>query len=100
LLGNSLDCYRINISFRQDISTAQIITAHPNHQQKFIMAKIVIQELNLTISQLVDTAPSQLNVVDSTAIRAISTQEAQAINGGWGFRSFWLGHSPISRFFD
>jgi hypothetical protein len=64
------------------------------------MSKIVIKELSLTISQLVDTNPSPQHPVESAAVREISTQEAQAINGGWGFQSFWLGHSFISRFFD
>ncbi len=55
------------------------------------MAKISIQELSLTISQLVDTDPSQQHLVESAVIRAISAQEAQAINGGWHFSLFHLG---------
>lgn len=64
------------------------------------MAKIVVQELSLTISQLVGTDLSQQHLVESAAIRELSVEEIQAINGGWGFRSFWLGHSPIGRFLD
>jgi hypothetical protein len=64
------------------------------------MSKIVIKELSLTISQLVGNDPSQQHPVEAAAIREISIQEAQAINGGWGFQSFWLGNSFISRFFD
>ncbi len=52
------------------------------------MAKITIKELSLTISQLVDTDPSQQHLIESAVIRAISAKEAQTINGG-------MWHSPF-----
>lgn len=63
-------------------------------QQDFIMARIAIQELN--ISQLANIDPSQQYLADSATIRELSTQEAQAINGGWRLRIFWLGIFPFN----
>jgi hypothetical protein len=55
------------------------------------MAKITIKELSLTISQLVDIDPSQQHLIESAAIRAISTKEAESINGGWCLRIIKIG---------
>ena len=46
------------------------------------MAKINIQELSLTISELVNLDADRQKLIESAIDRAISAQDAQAIVGG------------------
>lgn len=46
------------------------------------MANITIQELSLTISQLVDLDPSQQHLIETALDRAIAAQDLKDIVGG------------------